>query len=249
MRISTTCPPEPPGGLGDRHFAEAETVRAARGTRRCRGPRGTRPGSACRRGSRRRSSARGAAPAPASAVTPSDRQREPEPHRRKKSMLVLSGISRRSRMGVPSDRDCLGPARVEPGGDDQPRQRDRGEHRAEEAERERDAEAAHRPAADRVEDDRRDQRGQVAVEDRRGRLLEAELDRPRRARARSSAPRGCARRSARWRPPPCRSVSTRPAMPGMVSVAPSSVISATRSTMFITSRTRRSPRRSRRPRP
>ena len=55
-------------------------------------------------------------------------------------------------------------------------ERDRGEHGGHDAHAERDREAAHRAGAERVEQDRRDQRREIGVDDRAQGLPEAGID-------------------------------------------------------------------------
>src|SRR6188768_3463582 len=91
----------------------------------------------------------------------------------KKSKLGTAE-SIRKLMAVPSDGERLRTPPFEPHGDQEPRQRNRREHGADEAQGQGDAEALHRPRAHHVENDRDDQRRDVAVEDRREGLLEPE---------------------------------------------------------------------------
>ena len=113
----------------------------------------------------------------------------------------------------------LRPARLQPERDQPARQRECGEDRCDDADRQRDGKAAHRPGPETEQDDRRDQRGQVGVDDR----AKGACGSRHRATADATGP------------PPLLAhaliddhvgidrhahVSTMPAMPGSVSVTP-----------------------------
>src|SRR3954447_16123984 len=76
-----------------------------------------------------------------------------------------------------SDRHGLRPLPSHPAGDDQPGQRERGEHRGDDADAERHGEAAHRPGADVKQHRGGDEGGDVGIQDGRQRALEAGVDR------------------------------------------------------------------------
>src|SRR5262245_44154508 len=76
-----------------------------------------------------------------------------------------------------SERHVLGPPPADPVRDDQPRQRERGEHRGEDADAKRDGKAAHRPGADAEQHRGRDEGRDVGVENRGKRAREARVDR------------------------------------------------------------------------
>src|SRR5665213_4463415 len=103
--------------------------------------------------------------------------------KRMKSNLVSSGTMRSRRtyfslrmilsenrfplfgiMRVPLNRNALGAPPAHPGGDDQPRQGEGGEHRGDDADAERDGKAAHRPGADIKQHRSGDEGGDVGVE-------------------------------------------------------------------------------------
>ena len=100
-----------------------------------------------------------------------------------------------------SDRELRDTAAVDEI-DERPRTHDRREHRGDDADREGDREALHRPGADGIEDDRDEEGRDVRVENRDEGAIEAGIDRLLRRPRRELLP-DAGEKSAP-RPRPCR---------------------------------------------
>src|SRR3954464_12776991 len=79
--------------------------------------------------------------------------------------------------GSVSDRHGLRPLPSHPAGDDQPGQRERGEHRGDNADAKGHGKSAHRPGADVEQHRGGDEGGDVGIQNSRQRALEAGVDR------------------------------------------------------------------------
>ena len=114
------------------------------------------------------------------------------------------GVAPCPRPAASSGAACRLLHRVEPVVDEQPHDRDGREDRRADADGQRHGEAADRTGAEPEHDERAGKRRELRVGDGDERAREARRRWRRSASCRPAPPRGCARRSARWRRPPWR---------------------------------------------
>ena len=113
------------------------------------------------------------------------------------------------------------------------RDEQRGEQARENANDEGDAEALYFFGSEPDEEERGDEGGGVGVEDGASSPCRTHFARPFEAKARDVVLRAVARKSARWRRPPCRRISTMPAMLGSVNVALNAAITPSTISRFM----------------